>query len=211
MNNETSDHAGHHNNEVLANTSRVEAYSDAIIAIIMTLLVLDLKVPHIVNATPAALMGALREVGPNFLAFVLSFATLAVVWINHHHFFHPIRGTNRGLLWINNGLLFWVCVIPFSASLLGNYPTSPVTVGLYGASMFLVAGMFSVLVRYVFFHSDLVGKTVPLSRRQREFKRSCLGPVAYAIGTILSVYFPWAALIIYVLVPIYYIFPNTLE
>lgn len=211
MDNQKHDHAGHSDDEVLANTARVEAYSDAIIAIIMTLLIFDLKVPHVSSPTTAVLWRELRTILPNFLAFVLSFATLAVVWINHHHFFHPIRGTNRALLWINNGLLFWVCVVPFAAGFLGSYPASPLAVGVYGIVMFFVAAMFSILIRYVFFHSDLMGENVPLSRRKREFNRSCLGPIVYGLATALSAIAPQASLVIYAIVPLYYIFPNTLE
>lgn len=210
MKKNSSEHE-HHDNEILATTSRVEAYSDAIIAIIMTLLIFDLKVPHLTHPTNAELMAELRKVLPNFLTFILSFATLAVVWINHHHFFHPIRGTNRGLLWINNGLLFWVCVIPFSASFLGNYPTNPLAVACYGIVMLLVTIMFATLIRYVFFHSDLVSSSIPRSRRLREFRRACLGPIAYALGILLSFWFPPASLLVYVLVPVYYLVPNSLE
>lgn len=201
----------HRDNEVLADTSRVETYSDAIIAIIMTLLIFDLKIPHVDNPSTAVLMDELRKVLPNFLTFVLSFATLAVVWINHHHFFHPILGTNRALLWINNGLLFGVCVIPFAAGLLGNYPSSPLAVGLYGLVMLFVTTLFAILVRYVFFSSDLVNKKVPLARRRREFRRACLGPAAYIIGAAFSFWLPWVSLVVYVLVPVYYLVPNSLE
>ena len=204
-------HHNHDDNEVLATTSRVEAYSDAIIAIIMALLIFDLKVPHPNNPTITELIQELKKIVPNFLAFILSFGTLAVIWINHHHFFHPIHGTNRALLWINNGLLLWVCMIPFAAGLLGSYPHNQLAVALYGVVMFCVAFMFMILVRYVFFHSVLVGDSVPYHRRRREFLRSCLGPALYALGVVCSWFVPYISIGLYILVPIYYVFPNSLE
>lgn len=202
----------HNNDRIIASTSRVEAYSDAIIAIIMTLLIFDLKIPHITpHADTATFWREIRAVLPNFLTFALSFLTLAVVWINHHHFFHHLRGTNRALLWINNGLLFFVCLIPFATGLLSGYEAAPLSVVWYGVTMLCVVVMFAILIWYVFFKANIVNESVAQSRRRREFRRSLAGVVAYFIAAVVALWWPWLSVVMYCAVPLYYLFPNTLE
>src|SRR5262249_17063882 len=122
-------HEGHSRSmHVLENTSRLEAFSDAIIAIAMTLLILEVHVPTLTDTSTAGVIEGLRQVLPHFLSFALSFVTLAVIWVNHHTFFHEIRGTDPKLQWYNNHLMFWVCVIPFVTAFLGEHPFVPLVV-----------------------------------------------------------------------------------
>ena len=94
---------------------RVEAFSDGVLAIIITIMVLELKVPH------GSDIHALRPIVPVFLSYVLSFVSVAIYWCNHHHFFHLVHRVNGGMLWANLNLLFWMSLIPFTTSWVGEY------------------------------------------------------------------------------------------
>src|SRR2546425_782379 len=100
--------------EKVMSTQRIEAFSDGVFAIIVTLLVLDLKVPDLPQQiTNQETLQALFNLAPQFISFVLSFFILCIFWVNHHQFFHTIKTADRKLLWLNNLLLFWLCFIPF--------------------------------------------------------------------------------------------------
>src|SRR3954471_18136292 len=114
-------------------TSRLEAFSDGVIAIIITIMVLELKVPH----EPS--LAALAPVAPVFLSYVLSFLYLAIYWNNHHHFFHLVRRVDGMMLWANLHLLFWLSLIPFATAWMGenNFATAPTA--LYGIALLMPA------------------------------------------------------------------------
>jgi len=108
---------------------RLEAFSDGVIAIIITIMVLELKAPQ--AATPRALLA----LSPVFLSYALSFLVVAIMWVNHHHLIHGVRAVDGTLLWWNNALLFAMSLIPFSTAFLGENPRSPQAVSVYGANL----------------------------------------------------------------------------
>jgi uncharacterized membrane protein len=112
---------------------RLEAFSDAVIAILMTIMVLELKVPH------GADFAALRPLLPVFLSYVLSFIYLAIYWNNHHHLLQVARHVNGGILWANLHLLFWLSLIPFVTGWMGENHFAALPVALYGAVLLLSA------------------------------------------------------------------------
>lgn len=123
-------------------TGRVEAFSDGVIAIIVTIMVLELKVPD--DAT----LRSLGKVVPLFLVYALSFLTVAIMWVNHHHYLKTARRAEPSLLWSNNNLLFWMSLIPFATRYLGQNPSSPLPVALYAGLMGVTAAAFYWLIRF---------------------------------------------------------------
>ena len=113
------------------NKSRLEAFSDGVIAIIITIMVLELKVPH------GATLGALRPLMPVFLSYVLSFIYVGIYWSNHHHLLHATSRVTGGILWANLHLLFWLSIVPFATAWMGENYFAPVPTALYGAALLM--------------------------------------------------------------------------
>jgi uncharacterized membrane protein len=121
------------------NTNQLEAFSDGVIAVIITIMVLELRVPR--DTTLASLRGVL----PQFLSYLLSFLVVAIVWVNHHHLLHSDRRADARLLWSNNTLLFWMSLVPFVTAFMGNNSRGPRAVGLYGVVLALCSVSFVLL------------------------------------------------------------------
>lgn len=122
-------------------TDRLEAFSDGVIAILITIMVLELKVPH--DAT----FGALREMAPTLLCYVLSFIYLGIYWNNHHHLFQATDRISGSVLWANNHLLFWLSLVPFATAWMGENGFAPAPTALYGVVLFCAAIAYTILVR----------------------------------------------------------------
>jgi len=193
-------------------TSRIEALTDGVFAVVMTLLVLDLKVPLVPGPEAAAeLPSKLLELWPKLLSFALSFVIASIYWVGHHNQFHFIRRTDRVLLWIN--LLFMLCValIPFSSGLLGDYPGQQIAVVVYGVNLICVGCVlyghwwYATTAQGLVDH-DIDPRVVRLAKR-----RILIAPVAYALAIILSSFGPALSLAIYLLVPVVYIVPGGVD
>lgn len=115
------------------NKNRLEAFSDGVIAIIITIMVLELRVPHTVD------IHALRELVPVFLGYVLSFVYVAIYWHNHHHMFHTVKHVNGAIMWANTHLLFWLSLIPFTTAYMTENHFAKIPVLLYGLVLLLAA------------------------------------------------------------------------
>jgi uncharacterized membrane protein len=120
-------------------TSRIEAFSDGVIAVIITITVLDLKMPA------DASLQSLLKTGPLFCAYVLSFIVVAIMWVNHHHMMHLATHPTAKVMWANNLLLFWMSLIPFTTSYMGRNSSSPLAVAAYGGVLTLCALSFTIL------------------------------------------------------------------
>ena len=114
-------------------TGRLEAFSDGVIAILITIMILELKVPH------EATLAALRPVLPVFLTYVLSYVFLGIYWSNHHHLLHATKRVNGGVLWANLHLLFWLSLIPFVTGWMGDNGFRPVPTAIYGVVLLLAS------------------------------------------------------------------------
>jgi uncharacterized membrane protein len=108
---------------------RVEAFSDGVIAIIVTIMILELRTPS------EATLTALLKIAPSFLSYLLSFLVVAIMWVNHHHFMHAAREVNARLLWLNMNLLFWMSLVPFVTDFMGKNHNQPFPVALYGLDL----------------------------------------------------------------------------
>jgi uncharacterized membrane protein len=127
-------------------TNRLEAFSDGVIAVIITIMVLELKVPSDTTLT------SLRNLAPQFLSYLLSFLVIAIMWVNHHHFLHSARHADARLLWSNNTLLFWMSLVPFVTAYMGNNHRDPRAVALYGVVLSLCSASFLLLSFAIFQH-----------------------------------------------------------
>ena len=121
------------------NKTRLEAFSDGVIAILITIMVLELKIPH------GADLEALRPLVPTFLSYVLSFVYLGIYWNNHHHMFQAVRKINGKILWANLHLLFWLSLVPFSTGWMGENHFEPLPTAIYGINLLASAIAFTIL------------------------------------------------------------------
>src|ERR1700676_4049835 len=122
---------------------RLAAFSDGVIAIIITIMVLELKVPH------GADLGALGRVGANFVSYVLSFIYLAIYWNNHHHLIHTVTRVDGLILWANSNLLFWLSLVPISTGWMGDNFLAPLPTAIYGAILLMPAIAYYLLQRTI--------------------------------------------------------------
>jgi uncharacterized membrane protein len=127
-------------------TNRLEAFSDGVIAVIITIMVLELKVPRDTTLV------SLRSLLPQFLSYLLSFLIVAIMWVNHHHMLHSARRADARLLWSNNNLLFWMSLVPFVTAFMGNNHNDPRAVALYGAVLMMCSLSFALLRRAIMQH-----------------------------------------------------------
>ena len=119
---------------------RIEAFSDGVIAIIITIMVLELKVPHGHD------FEALRPLLPIFLCYVLSFANVGIYWANHHHMFHAVKHVGGWVLWANLHLMFWLSLVPFTTAFMGENDFAPATVAVYAFDLMMCAISYTLLV-----------------------------------------------------------------
>ena len=122
-------------------TSRLEAFSDGVLAIIITIMVLELKVPH------GETLDALKDLWPVFLSYVLSFIYIGIYWNNHHHMFHAVKHVKGSVLWANLHLLFWLSLTPFTTAWMGENHFAAMPVAVYGAGLLMNAIAYTILVR----------------------------------------------------------------
>ena len=140
---------------------RVEALSDGVFAIVITLLVLEIKVPHLAaHESLAELARALWALAPKFVSWVISFVTVCVIWLNHHRLLKIAGRIDNGLFWWNANLLLWTSFIPFPTALMGDYPTNTLAVSFYGGVMFLMALGFVLMRWHMHRNADLVHEHV---------------------------------------------------
>jgi uncharacterized membrane protein len=178
---------------------RLEAFSDGVIAIIITIMVLELKVPHEAN------IAALRPLIPVFLSYVLSFIYLGIYWNNHHHLLQAVRQVNGSVLWANLHLLFWLSLIPFVTGWMGENHFDALPVALYGAVLFLAATAYFILTRTLIAHHG-EDSTLAIAVG-RDFKGK-ISVVIYAVAILVSFMNSWFACTLYALVAVMWLIPD---
>ena len=124
--------------------SRLEAFSDGVLAIVLTIMVLEMKVPH---GDPS--LNALQGLWGVFLSYVLSFVYIGIYWNNHHHMLHTVRTVSAGVLWANLHLLFWLSLVPFTTGWMGENHFAPIPTALYGANLFMAGLAYNILSRAI--------------------------------------------------------------
>ncbi len=181
------------------NSSRMEAFSDGVIAIIITIMVLELKVPH------GADLAALKPMIPPLLGYVLSFIYVGIYWNNHHHLLHACREVNGTILWANLNLLFWLSMFPVVTDWVGENPAAGVPTALYGVVLLLAALAWWVLQRTIIAAQgtgSLVRRAVGADLKGK------LSPILYALGVLLAFRSPLLAQGVYLCVALMWLIPD---
>jgi uncharacterized membrane protein len=178
---------------------RLQAFSDGVIAILITIMVLELHTPDGTD------WHALRHELPVLLAYVLSFVYIGIYWNNHHHMLSAVRRVSGGTLWANLHLLFWLSLVPFTTSWMSenNFPTVPVAV--YGITL-LAAGIAYYILQTMLLRADVEGSL--LARAVGSDVKGRLSPVLYCVGIGLSFVNRWFGIIVYVVVALMWLVPD---
>ncbi|NVM77017.1 putative membrane protein [Duganella sp. SG902] len=175
---------------------RLEAFSDGVIAIIITIMVLELKVPH------GAEFEALAPLFPVFLSYVLSFIYVGIYWNNHHHLIHAVTRTSGGVLWANLHLLFWLSLIPFVTSWIGEHHFAAVPLACYGFVLFMSSFAYLILVRCLEANNEAVKAALGSDRKGK------VSMLLYLVGVALSFFYPLLGFAMYVLVAVIWFLPD---
>jgi uncharacterized membrane protein len=178
---------------------RLEAFSDAVIAIILTIMVLELKVPH------GAELVALRPLLPVFLSYVLSFVYLGIYWNNHHHFFHAVSRIGGGVLWANLHLLFWLSLFPFTTGWMGENHLAAIPTAVYGLNL-LLAAIAWYIMQCAIIRAE--GTDSRLRAALGSDLKGKLSPVIYAAGIGVAFVMPWLSMAMYVFVALMWLVPD---
>lgn len=179
--------------------SRLEAFSDGVIAIIITIMVLELKVPH------GAELEALRPLIPVFLSYVLSFVFLGIYWNNHHHLLQAVRHVNGRILWANLHLLFWLSLVPFVTAWMGENNFATLPVALYGVVLLLAAIAYTILTLTLIAQQ---GKDSALAIAMGRDVKGKLSIAAYAIAIPFAFVSTGFACLLYILVTVMWLIPD---
>jgi uncharacterized membrane protein len=176
------------------------------------LLIFEVRLPPFPQADPTwpQVAHALHEVTPKFLSFAVSFFIVAIFWVNHHHFMHRLTKTDWKLLWLNNILLFWLTVVPFTTAMLGDHPTTPSIVSIYALNLCLAGLSFNVMSRYAYGSGHLVDVDIPADDRRRYRRRTYFGTAMFGATSIVALIYVPLALVILVIIPFLFVAPRLL-
>ena len=178
---------------------RLEAFTDGVLAIIITIMVLELKVPH------GGSFSDLKPLIPVFLSYVLSFIYLAIYWNNHHHMMQTVKHVTGSILWANMHLLFWLSLVPFVTGWMGENHFATATVFLYGIILFCAAIAYTVL-QFLIIKSH--GKTSILAKALGKDIKGKISPVLYLIGILSAFINVWISGITFIIVAIIWLVPD---
>lgn len=182
------------------NKTRLEAFSDAVIAIILTIMVLELKIPHGTN------LGVLQPLLPVFLSYVLSFIYLGIYWNNHHHMLQATRKVNGKVLWANLHLLFWLSLVPFVTGWMGENHFAPLPTAIYGVVLLFSAIAYTILQSFIVHHeggdNDLLANAIGNDLKGK------LSMIIYVIAIPMAFVNLWISRVLYVTVVIMWLIPD---
>jgi uncharacterized membrane protein len=179
---------------------RLEAFSDGVLAIIITIMVLELHAPH------EARFGALRPLAPVLLSYALSFVYVGIYWNNHHHLLQASRQVNGAVLWANLHLLFWLSLVPFTTSWLGDSHFAAAPAAVYGIILLMAAIAFTIL-EYALIKQH--GRDSTLARALGRDRKGKASLALYVTGVVVAFWWPWIACGIYTVVALIWLIPDT--
>jgi uncharacterized membrane protein len=181
------------------NKTRLETFSDGVLAIIITIMVLEFRAPH------GNELSALIPLIPNVLSYIMSFIYLAIYWNNHHHLMHTVQHVTGSILWANLHLLFWLSLVPFATDWMGENNFAPMPLALYGIILLMAAlAYYTLQIRIIRNH----GPNSILARAIGKDLKGKISPILYVIAIISCWINPWIAGGIYVLVAFIWIVPD---
>ncbi|MEO8512865.1 MAG: TMEM175 family protein [Ignavibacteria bacterium] len=179
--------------------NRLEAFSDGVIAIIITIMVLELKVPHGTD------LASLQPVLPFFVAYILSFIYLGIYWNNHHHMLHTVKFVSGGILWANLHLLFWLSLIPFTTGWMAENHFATMPIALYGVNLLMAAISYFILQTMILkIHgpASLLKKAIGIDTKGK------VSPILYIAAIVLAFVNPWISAGIYIFVALMWLVPD---
>jgi len=192
--------------------NRIEALTDGVFAVAMTLLVLDIRVPELQQPLATAeLPLKLLSLWPKFLSYTISFVILGVYWVGHHVQLSFIRRADRPLLWINIFFLLWVALVPFSTALLSEYAKTRLAIAIYGANLIAIGLTLALHWWYATTESRHVDPDIDRGLVRAAMYRTLKAPLVYVIAIGLSFFRAEMSLALYALVPILYILPGRID
>ncbi len=180
-------------------TGRLEAFSDGVLAILITIMVLDLRPPH------GTSLSDLHRLWPIFLTYALSFVYLGIYWNNHHHLLNRTSTVTGGIMWANLNLLFWLSLFPFTTGWVGENHFAQTPTIVYGFVLLLAAIAFYVLQSVIVAHE---GRDSPLAQALGRDWKGKVSPILYCVGIALGFARAWAALAMYVVVALIWVIPD---
>lgn len=181
------------------NKGRLEAFSDGVLAIIITIMVLELRVPE------RADWAALRDLAPTFLSYVLSFIFVGIYWNNHHHLWHVAKHVNGRILWANLNLLFWLSLVPFATGWMGEHNFTALPVALYGFILWMSGLSYFILTRTMV---SLHGRDSLIDTALRDKLKETLSLLSYALAIVLAFYNTAFSLALFVFVALIWLIPD---
>ena len=193
----------------LSPTARVEAFSDGVMAIAITLLVLDLKVPAVEDLGPTGLLGALAARWPSYVAYLAAFLTIGIIWLNHRTLVDRIARFDAHLHWLNLTLLLGVATLPFPTSLVAEYvqrggPDASVATALYGLTATLMALPWGFIWRHLAARPELLEPGFDAAYARAEWRRGTIGVPIYAVATLVALVAPLVSLLLYLSIALLY-------
>lgn len=189
-------------------TNRIEAFSDGVIAIIITVMVFDIKL--LAEPTAISINNELLLVIPKIITYVISFMMLAIMWVNHHQLFHQIEKTDRKLLWLNIHLLFWMSLIPFVTNLVGTSFDLWQSAMVYSA-VFLMCALAFTLIRNYLIKRDLLFQQIDKKAQQKIKIKNIIGMSIYALAMVISPINLYVSYILVLIVPAMYFIPENIK
>jgi len=190
-------------------TARLQAFSDGVFAVAITLLVLNLQVPQITSVSE--LVPRLGELWPKLLSYTLSFVLVGIYWVAHHNTFHYIQRSDRNLLWLNILLLMCIVFLPFPTALLGQYPEQRVSIIIYAGTLVITGLVLQLLWWYATSGRRLVDSNIDPRLVQWATRRNLTAPLLYLLAIGISVFSVPSSLVLFILVPLYYILPGRID
>lgn len=191
-------------------TARLEMFSDGVMAIAITLLILEVGVPHVEGRS---LANALARQWPSYVAFVVSFLTIGIIWVNHHHMFKLIARTTHTFLILNVLFLMMICILPWPTALLADFARQPegrtAAAGIYGGVMTGLAIMFNVVWRYASKDQRLLVSGISHEAIVKSHRNYLAGPIVYGAATVIAFIEPYISLGIYGALAVYWLLPRT--
>jgi uncharacterized membrane protein len=189
-------------------TNRLEAFSDGVFAIAITLLVLEIKVPP-----PGAALGAeLLHLWPSYLAYVVSFLVIGAIWINHHAMFHHIVRVDGTLLLLNVLHLMLIAFLPFPTAVLAEAfhrgTDEPIAAAFYGGILTVIGIFVNLMWRYAARGGGLLSPHITATKIRKLNRQFLVGPTVYAIATLIALVMPWLAVLIFVFLNLFYLWPR---
>ena len=182
------------------NKTRLEAFSDGVFAIIITIMVLEIKVPH------ESTMSALLELWPVFMSYLLSFVFVCIYWGNHHHLLHTVHHVNSDIIWSNMHLLFWLSLVPFTTGWMGENHFQELTVAAYAVNLLLCGIAYYILQKTIMKHHTFTEKLAEAMKKQE--KKGMASLVLYIISVAAAFYNPLISEIIFIVVSIMWVIPD---